>query len=108
MSTDILITLDKVLLKIETLPWDYALYIPAVDTVWDERMMCMILDPEETEDPDDDPEIAKRNGLKYALSISDVQDVSENLNAQIKDVEQEFLIAAVKYYYDKGAFITLS
>ena len=38
---------------------------------------------------------------------NDVQDVSESLNAQIKDIEQEFLIAAVKYYYDKDAFITL-
>jgi hypothetical protein len=108
MGIDVLIVLAKVLLKIEELPWEYALYIPAVDAVWAEDMKCMILAPEETDDPDDDPDIAKANGLKYALTISDLQDVVVNAKAQKENVRQETLIKAIKYYYDNGAFITLS
>lgn len=108
MTIDVLITLAKVLLKIEDLPWEYALYIPAVDAVWSENMKCMVLDPEETDDPDDDPDIAKANGLKYALTISDVQDIVVNAKAQKEDVKQELILQAIKYYYDNGAFITLS
>ena len=108
MAIDVLITLAKVLLKIEDLPWEYALYIPAAGANWSEDMKCMVLDPEETDDPDDDSDIAKANGLKYALTISDVQDIVENANAQKKNVDQKVLIDAIKYYYDNGAFITLS
>jgi hypothetical protein len=108
MAIDVLITLAKVLLKIEDLPWEYALYIPAADASWSEDMKCMVLDPEETDDTDDDPDVAKANGLKYALTISDMQDIVENANAQKKNIDQKVLIDAIKYYYDNGAFIALS
>lgn len=108
MVIDVLITLAKVLLKIEDLPWEYALYIPGANATWSEDMKCMVLDPEETNDPDDDPDVARANGLKYALTISDLQDIVENVNAQKKSVDQKVLIDAIKYYYDNGAFITLS
>ena len=108
MVIDVLITLAKVLLKIEDLPWEYALYIPAADATWSVDMKCMVLDPEETDDPDDDPDIAKENGFKYALTISDVQDVVENTHAQKKHVDLKVLIDAIKFYYNNGAFKTLS
>lgn len=108
MAIDVLITLAKVLLKIEELPWEYALYISAADAAWSEDMKCMVLDPEDTDDPDDDPDVAKTNGLKYALTISDVQDIVENASAQKKNVNQKELFDAIKYYFDNGAFITLS
>lgn len=108
MAIDVLITLAKVLLNIEDLPWEYALYIPTTDAGWSENMKCMVLDPEETEDPDDDPDAAKANALKYALTISDVQDIVINAKAQKEDIQQSLIIKAVKYYYDNGAFITLS
>jgi len=107
MTINVLITLTKVLLKIGNLPWEYALYIPAVDTVWSEDMKCMVLDPDETDDPDHDPDIAKANGLKYALTISDVQDIVVNAKAQKENVKQELILKAIKYYYDNGAFIIL-
>ncbi|EPG0369653.1 DUF7716 domain-containing protein [Photobacterium damselae subsp. damselae] len=62
MAIDVLTTLAKVLLKIEVLPWS-------------EDMKCMVLAPEGTDDPDDAPNVAKANGLKYALTISNVQDI---------------------------------
>lgn len=108
MATDVLITLATVLLKVDELPWEYALYIPEEGAAWAEDMNCMVLDPEETEDPDDDPNVAKENSLKYALTISDVQDIVENVNAQKKSIDQKTVIDAIRYYYDKGAFITLN
>lgn len=108
MSIDVLTKLENVLLKIEDLPWEYALYIPAIDAEWSGDMKCIVLDPEETADPDDDPDVAKTNGLKYALMISDVQDIVENAKAQKKNIEKKVIIDAIKYYYDNGAFIKLS
>ncbi|UKA05116.1 hypothetical protein IHC92_08045 [Photobacterium damselae subsp. damselae] len=75
MAIDVLTTLAKVLLKIEVLPWEYALYIPKVEATWSEDMKYMVLAPEGTDDPDDAPNVAKANGLKYALTISNVQDI---------------------------------
>ncbi|WIH24477.1 DUF7716 domain-containing protein [Photobacterium damselae] len=48
MAIDVLTTLAKVLLKIEVLPWEYALYIPKVEATWSEDMKCMVLAPEGT------------------------------------------------------------
>ncbi len=107
MTVEALITLAKVFLNIHDLPWEYALYIPSSDADWSSNMECMILDPEETDDPDDDPDMAKNNGLKYALTISAVQDVVENIISQNKNADMEMLIKALKYYYDNDAFINL-
>lgn len=63
-------------------------------------MKCMVLDSEVTDDPNDDHSIAKANGLKYVFTISDVQDIVGNANAQKKNVEQKVLLDAIKYYID--------
>ena len=104
MTKDVLITLAEVLLGADDLPWEYALYIPALTPCWLKDMPVMVLDPEETDDPDE----ACKNGLKYALTISCLQDVVENARAQECSVNLDILIKALKYYYDKDAFITLN
>ena len=108
MTKDVLITLAAVLLGADDLPWEYALYIPALTPCWLKDMPVMVLDPEETDDPDDDPDEACKNGLKYALTISCLQDVVENARAQDCSVNLDILIKALKYYYDNDAFITLN
>lgn len=107
MVTDKLITLEKVLSDTENLPWEYALYIPESSPSWQQDMPVIVLDPEETEDPDDDPVQAKKNGLKYAMSISSLQDVIENARTQDPDTNFDTLAEALKYYYDNDAFISL-
>jgi len=107
MSVDIKTTLANMLLNIQQLPWEYALYIATHDVNWSGDTKCMVLDPEETDNPDDDPVAAKANGLKYALTISDVQSIVENIHAQRERIEMDVLINALKYYYDNDAFITL-
>ena len=108
MTTDVLIPLAKVLLGVDDLPWEYALYIPASSPGWLPDMSVMVLDPDETDDPDDDPDEAKDNGLKYALTISSVQDIVNNARSQKANVDMNVLIKALKYYYDNDAFITLN
>lgn len=107
MTIDTLITLAKVLSEAENLPWEYALYIPKSSPSWQQHMSVMVLDPEVTDDPDDDPDEAKKHGLKYALTISSLQDVVENAQAQDASVNIDVLIKALKYYYDNDAFITI-
>ena len=107
MSVDVIITLANMLSNIQQLPWEYALYIATPEANWLGDTKCMVLDPEETDDPDDDPVAAKANGFKYVLTISEVQDIVENIHAQRKNAEVDMLIKALKYYYDNDAFITL-
>lgn len=107
MTIDMLITLEKVLLNIDNLPWEYALYIPSTSSNWLADMPVMVLDPEETDDPDDDPDEAKKNGLKYALTISSVQDVVENIRMQNEKADLDLLIKALKYYYDNDSFMAV-
>lgn len=103
-----LITLAEVLKNIDDLPWDYSFYIPVKDIDWAENMKCMVLDPEEAEDPDGDPDAAKKNGVKFALTINCVQGVTDNLKAQGGSANLELKIKALKYYYDNDAYITLN
>ena len=78
-------------------------------------MQCMILDLNETEDPDDDPVQAKENGLTYALHASDFQEIFGNLKEQVdclrgkdhRTLDLALFIKALEYYYDNDAFIDL-
>jgi hypothetical protein len=108
MGVDVLQTLAKVLFGVGDLSWDYALYIPASNPSWLPDMPVMVLDPEESDDPDDDPDEAKKNNLKYALTISSVQDVVDNARAQDANADLNILIKALKYYYDNDAFIDMN
>jgi hypothetical protein len=108
MTINMPISLAQVLWSINDLPWDYALYIPIADTSWTEDMKCMVLDPETTNNPDDDPDEAKSNGLKYALTIGEVQDVVENIKAQKHNAEIGLIIKALNFFYENDAFIDLS
>ncbi|MGI0120188.1 DUF7716 domain-containing protein [Zooshikella sp. RANM57] len=103
MMINTLTTLKEVLLNASQLPWDFALYIPIKERSWLSDMPVMILDPEDTDDPDE----AKKNGLQYALTVSSVQDVVENAMAQDKSASVELLIQALIYYYENDAFIAL-
>lgn len=107
MATEMLTTLANVLLEVDELPWEYALYIPESSPSWLQDMSVMVLDPEHTDDPDDDPDEAKKNGLRYALTIGNLQDVVENARAQDASVDLDVLTKALKYYCDNDAFVTL-
>lgn len=99
-----LTALVELINKFNELPWDYALYIPVENSDWSENMQCMVLDPEVTDNPDDDPDIAVRNNLTYAFMISDFQSIVQNAQNQKMGVELKIILDCVKYYYECDAY----
>ncbi|HBB9961192.1 TPA: hypothetical protein JG851_004291 [Vibrio parahaemolyticus] len=105
MILNTVVPLDTILLNVNKLPWEYALYIPSQMNEWSENTQCMVLDPDETDDPDDDPEAAKLNGFKYAFSVSILQDIIHNLKNQNPRIDNKMSIKAIKHYYEHDSFL---
>ena len=97
-------SLGEVLREAETLDRRHALYLP-FDDVWDVGTLCAVLDPESGQGPDDVPAYAKENGLKYAVTISTLQDIVINARLQRPDANADDLTKAFLFYYDHDAFI---
>lgn len=97
-------SLREVLERAATLPWDRALYVGAPRSTWTMETSCLILDQDEVEQDEDYP---LPEGYQYRLAVPDVQDVVVNARAQRADASLEDLLAALLYYYDNDAFITL-
>jgi len=90
--------------------WKYALYLP-LDNDWTLETLGAVLDPMDVENPDDPediPDFAKKNSLKYILMIGDFQQVVENAREQIIDITQSDLLEALKFYFKNDAFIEFS
>lgn len=96
--------LGEVLNTIEHAPWNHALYLDA-ERPWTESTSTAILDHDDVDDPEEEPEFAVTNGLRYALLVSDVQDIVENAKEQKPHVTASDLVQAFNYYYDNDAFI---
>ncbi|MBX2806570.1 MAG: hypothetical protein KTR19_11410 [Hyphomicrobiales bacterium] len=101
-------TLREILLNIDKEPWDHALYIPNRNINWLPDMPAIILDPNVTDESEDDPIEAKKNQLKYALTIGEVQDVIDNVKVQKENPDIKNLIKALCYYYENDTFIDLA
>lgn len=94
-----------VLEHINEFNWSDALFLPE-DEVWNLNTKCMVLDPDDVEDDEEDaPQIAKEKGLIYTLSIQNVQMIYENVHEQKEDCSNDDLIKAFLYYYDNDAYI---
>jgi hypothetical protein len=105
-------TLKQALLSINSQSTRCWLYLPATVS-WTLESLCLIAEseevpPEEEDDPDAGmPQIAKDNELMQVLSVSEVQDLVENVKAQKSDVSDEELFEAFLYYYDNDAYMEL-
>jgi hypothetical protein len=97
--------LTSVLSSIDELPWEFALYIPSSNPSWEPDMPVMVLDPEETDNQDSDPREAVDHGLEYAIMISSIQDVVDNLVMQKASAEPSDFAKALKYYYQNDSFV---
>ena len=76
--------LVDVLRNIESFEWSKALFLPE-DEIWGIDTKCMILDPNDVEDEDDEaPQIALENGLSYALDVQSIQAIVQNISEQKK------------------------
>ena len=97
-------TLRDVLVDPERYRWTDALYL-SCERSWDGGSRCLILDPEETDDPDDDPILANENGLQYVLSMQDVQSIVRNAKRQKIELSEDELIRALDFYFANDAYI---
>jgi len=100
-----ILNLGEVLSKIRSFRWDYALFIGG-DFPFNYDSACAVLDPNDSDDPDTDPDYAIQHGLRYALSAQDARGVVENAMAQKKDTDIKDLVKAFNHYYENDAFIT--
>lgn len=97
-------TLVEVISIIDELPWRNAVYLP-VNILWDKDTYCATLDPDDSEEQDEEPAFARQHGLRYALDVHIVQQIVENAKQQKPDVDIDSLIDAFLYYYNNDAFI---
>lgn len=106
MTTASIQTLAEVLTDIDALTWSHALYLDKQQP-WSAASRCAVLDPNDTEDleVDDEPQLITIHDLRYALTVSTVQDIVDNTKQQRVGVSLEELIQAVNYYYKNDAFI---
>lgn len=100
-----ILKLSSILKNINNYPWNYGLYLKG-GYPWNSESLGVILNINEL-DPEDDPEFAKKNNMKYALNVQSVQDIVEGAISQKKNVSIEELIEAFNYYYKNDAFINL-
>ena len=68
------------------------------DEIWCVDTMCMILDPNDVEDDDDE-------APKIALDVQTIQSIVQNISEQKRDYTDEELLEAFLYYYDNDAYI---
>ncbi len=99
-----LATLSRILQSPEIYPWDEAVYLPK-DNEWALTSSCAVWNPDDC-DEGDQPEIAKLNGLTYALGVSAIQDIVANARQQKPDCNLDDLLKAFLFYYQNDAYIT--
>ena len=81
--------------------------------VWSLRTKAAVLEmddvPPEMEDSPDAgiPDFAKENGLMPAITVSDLQDVVENIKEQFPGANTGDYLRAFLFYYDNDAFMKL-
>jgi len=95
-------TLSEVLSEIESIPWEYDLYIRELSA----NSPAMVLN-EENEELDDNEQVivAKEKGMTLFLSIQTVQSIISNLKAQTPNPSSIQKLKALNYYYENDAFI---
>lgn len=98
--------LTSVIGSINSFPWDYVLYL-SHQHPWNENTLCLVLDPtdNDSDDPDEEPLVARQLGLKATLGVSETQEIVANAKSQGPNVNAPDLIRAFNYYYTNDAFI---
>jgi hypothetical protein len=92
--------------QIDDLPWDHALYLGG-DKPWNASTPTAVLDPDDVDglDEDENPAFAEQAGLRYVLSVQEVQGIVANARQQKSDLSLDDLVVAFNFYYDNDAYI---
>jgi hypothetical protein len=95
--------LQDILIHADTLPWQLDLFIDRDGSISGE-MRAAIINTEEYDDADENP-FAHEHGLRYAITVSTVQDVVSYARQQRPEYNPAELVNAFVYYYHNDAFI---
>ncbi len=68
---------------------------------------CAVLNLDDLEPEEDEPDFAIDNGLECFLSVHQIQDVVENYNDGNDNPTLEGLFEAIMYYYENDGFINV-
>jgi hypothetical protein len=98
------ITLSEVFETADHLPWNEALYLP-IGKRWTLKSPAVVCSPDACEEGQEVPEIARQNGLTYAVGVSAMQDIVANATAQRPSCSLEELLDAFLFYYTNDAFV---
>ena len=98
--------LGDLLRSIDDQPWNYSVYLPARQD-WNENTPYIIADPDQLDESETEPLLARKSGLQYALGVGATQDVIINAKEQKPGATLPELIAALRYYFDNDAFMKL-
>lgn len=99
-------TLIDILSNSEKLPWNASLFLSGKHPFLSENS-AMVIDQDKDEDPEEREKRLEEVGYRYALSISTVQEIVNNLKLQIENPTNDQLIEAFNYYFKNDAFIEI-
>jgi hypothetical protein len=102
----ILTSLAKLLESPDSFCWSDAVSLP-IGRNWRLESPAVVWDPAEHEG-NDEPILAKANGLAYVLGAAAVQDVVANARSQRGDADLEDLLRALVYFIENDAFLVLT
>ena len=97
--------LQDILMHTDTLPWQLDLFIDRDSSISGE-MRAAIINTQEYDDVDENP-FAHEHGLRYAVTVSTVQDIVSNARQQRPECDPAELVKAFVYYYRNDGFIDL-
>jgi hypothetical protein len=99
-----MLVFSNVLCRVAEFPWNEVLFLPK-DRNWSLNSRCAVLDLDDLSEDEDIPRFAADNGLVYAMTIQQLQDIVSNARQQQPDCSAEDLLQAFLYYHRYDAFI---
>jgi hypothetical protein len=100
-------TLAEALEDIDKRPWNHALFVEGA-CPWRGDSRCAVLDPDESDDAEEDPPFATEHGLTYVLTMADAQSVAKNVKQQMPSAGPRDLVRAFNFYVRNDAFIRIN
>jgi len=95
LSLNMKVTLNELIERVESLPWDNDLYVAEGELKLDSVVAVI----------EDDGVSDTFEELKYFLTVQDIQSIAGNIQAQIKNPSPGQILEAIKHYHANDVFI---
>lgn len=108
MREPLLITLGEAISNAERLDREAYIYLPKKVDRWAWDTGVMVLNNDEGDWEEDEAGIplpARENGLEADLGVDDLRGVRDNLLQQGALLDPELLLRAVRFYYERDAYL---